>query len=560
MSSSPDSGGSHEAGDVVSQLVSYMERTTDLVGVADDRGNVVYLNRAARDRLGLPEGAERSLTTDDLFPHAAFEIYYEQIRPRILLGEVWSGYLPVRGGGGEPLEMWVTIVGEVLPGGEVAWLVISARDVTEWRHIHVDGQPQSTHDELTGVATRTLLMDHVDIALARARRTGTEAAVMFVDLDDLKAVNDSFGHQAGDAVLTEVAGRLRDSVRAIDTVARVGGDEFVVLFDGVDDEQEAETLATRVHAILESAPIDAGGALVNVSASVGLAVSTGNEGAHQLIGRADAAMYDAKGDRRQSPIAAQQEIIEGRREFTVHDVAVAVTQRAIVPYYQAVVDVPSERVVGHHALARWLRPDGTPLPAVNFVDIVEGSGVSFSLDLAILRHAATDLARRAEETLYVHVSSRFLTRPGVARFVTEVIDRASLHPSRLALVVPAGLVASRVALVGPALSAFRDLGIALVLDLPDGQTVLPSSSFQLFDEVRLSLGSTTGAGSVGVLRPSIEAAHDVGLRTLVVGVETADQFATLAYLEVGRASGRWIASPGKEPSADVQVGERGSGP
>jgi diguanylate cyclase (GGDEF)-like protein/PAS domain S-box-containing protein len=534
---------------VVSQLVAYMERTTDLVGVADDRGNVVYVNRAARDRLGLPEDFDRALTTDDLFPDSAFEIYYEQIRPRILLGEVWNGYLPVRGRGGEPLEMWVTIVGEVLPGGEVSWLVISARDVTEWRHIHVDPAQQATHDELTGVATRSLLVEHVDIALARARRTGSAAAVIFVDLDDLKAVNDSFGHQAGDAVLTEVARRLRDSVRAIDTVARVGGDEFVVLFDGVDDEHEAEALATRVHAILESEPIDAEGSVVNVSASVGLAVSAGNEGANQLIGRADAAMYDAKGDRRQSPVAAQREALEGLRAFTVRDVAVAVTQRAIVPYYQAVVEVTTERVVGFHALARWLRADGTPLPAVDFVDVVEGSGVSFSLDLAILRHAAAELAPRTDgATVYAHVSSRFLTRPGVARFVTEVLDRATLDPHRLALVVPAPLVENRAVLVGPALSALRDVEVGLVLDLSDGDVGRLPEHDDLFAEVRLTL-NPDGRRHLApkLLRPMIDAARARDVRTLVVGVETAEQLDSLRELGVDRASGRWFSGPHRHP-------------
>jgi diguanylate cyclase (GGDEF)-like protein len=301
MSVSPTGDQDRLAGEVVAHLVAYMERTTDLVGVADDRGNVMYLNQAARDRLGVGAGSDRTLTTDDLFPNAAFDIYYEQIRPRLLMGETWSGYVPVRGGGGEPLDMWVTVVGEVLPGGEVAWLVITARDVTEWRHVHDEPLRHATHDELTGVATRTLLMDHTDIALARARRSGVSVAMMFVDLDNLKAINDSFGHQTGDLVLIEVARRLRDAVRAIDTVARVGGDEFVVLFDGVDDDLEAETLATRVHAILESAPIDADGTLVNVSASAGIAVSRGNEGGHQLLGRADTAMYDVKGDRREVP-------------------------------------------------------------------------------------------------------------------------------------------------------------------------------------------------------------------------------------------------------------------
>jgi diguanylate cyclase (GGDEF)-like protein len=510
--------------DVAARLLSYMERTTDLVGVADDRGNITYLNDAARSRLGIPYDEERAVTTADLFPEAAFDIYFEQIRPRVLRGGVWSGYLPVRGGSGEPLEMWVTVVGEALPGGEVAWLALTARDVTEWRHVREDFGRRATRDDLTGLPTRALLMDHLDKALARARRTGDSVAVMFVDLNDLKAVNDSYGHQAGDAVLGEVARRLRDSVRAIDTVARVGGDEFVVLFDGVDSEEEAFALATRVHAILESTAIDTGGSIVNVSASAGVAVGMGNESGTHLLARADTAMYDVKGERRLPPVWPQRGgVHQHHRPVTAHDVAVAVTQRAIAPWYQPVVEASTGTVVGYQALARWLRSEGEAIPASEFLGAVEGSGVGFSLDLAILRHAATDFATMGDpdSTLYIHVSSRFLTRPGVERFVREVLARAELDPSRLALVVPDRLV-GKPALVGGVLEALTDLGSRLVVDLPVGAS-LPSSEAgnHTYTEVRLGLGWPDAERDT--LARTTDVAHERGLAVHAIGVDTAPQ-------------------------------------
>lgn len=548
--------------EVAARLVDYMERTTDLVGVADDRGNVIYLNRAARERLGLPvDGELPKLSTDDLFPDEAFDIYYEQIRPRLLMGEVWNGSLPVRGAGTQTTDMWVTVVGEVLAGGEVASLVMSARDVTEWRHIHEEPGRHATHDELTGAATRTLLMDHTDIALARARRTGSSVAMMFVDLDDLKAVNDSFGHQAGDAVLIEVAKRLHDAVRAIDTVARVGGDEFVVLFDGVDDEQEAESLATRVHALLESAPIDADGTLVNVSASAGIALSRGNEGGHQLLGRADTAMYDVKGERRQPPFNKKRPPFDDVRSVSVRDVAVAVTQRAIVPAFQPVVDLRTERVVGYQALARWQHDDVETTPAAAFIGAVEGSGVGFTLDLAILRHAAADAVafdRRHgnEHKLYVHVSSRFLTRPGVARFVREVLNHAGLPAQRLALVVPAHLVVQRAVLVSEALSDLRDLNVRLVIHAPPAERVELPPTDHLFDELRLGLGWLTGPDNWPRVTDAIDRAHRAGLRARIVGVETVEDHQALVDAGCDLAEGHFYGSPG-ELSEDSKLSEAG---
>jgi diguanylate cyclase (GGDEF)-like protein len=537
----------HLSAEVVAHLVAYAERTNDLVGVADDRGNVLFLNDAARQRLGLVE-SEQDLTTADLFPDEAFITYYEQVRPRILLGEVWTGSVPVRGPVGESIDMWVTVVGGILPGGEVDWLVITARDIDEWRHVHDDAGRVATHDELTGAATRTLLMDHTDIALARARRTGASVGMMFVDLDDLKAINDTFGHQAGDAVLVEVARRLRDAVRAIDTVARVGGDEFVVLFDGVDDDRDAEALATRVHALLEAAPVYADGAVVNVSASAGLAVSRGNEGGHQLLGRADTAMYDVKGERR-GLRSTREGALPDLRSVTVHDVAVAVTQRAIVPYYQPVVTIATGELVGYQALARWLQPAGTPLPAASFIGVAASSGVSFSLDLAILRHAAADVAsRQGDEKLYVHVSSRFLTRPGVSRFVREVLVHAGLPPARLVLVLPAPLVVRRAALVGEALAALRDLNVRLVVNLPVGEAVAVPTADHLFDELRLGIGWLTDlTADPRPVAAAVALAHERGLLARVAGVENEVQLQLLAEMGCDLAEGRWLAGPHDRP-------------
>src|SRR5690606_2141346 len=188
-------------------------------------------------------------------------------------------------------------------------------------------------------------------------------------------------------------------------------DELVVLFDGVEGDEEAHGLATRVHAILESQPIDTGGALVNVSASAGLAVGTGNESATHLLARADTSMYEAKGERRLPPVWPQPgRFLPHHRPVTAHDVAVAVTQRAVAPWYQPVVDPHTRAVVGFQALARWQRNGDESIPASEFLGAVEGSGVGFSLDLAMLRHGAADVARASRTwRLYVHVSSRFLT-------------------------------------------------------------------------------------------------------------------------------------------------------
>jgi diguanylate cyclase (GGDEF)-like protein len=514
--------------EVAAHLLTFLDRTDDLVGVADDVGNISYLNHAARERLGI-KGDDENVTTADIFPERAFDIYFEQIRPRIVRGEVWTGYLPVRGPADDTLEMWVTVAGEARPGGEVAWLVLSARDVTEWRHVREDLHRSARRDELTRLPTRSVLMEHLDKALDRARRTGDVVAVMCIDLDGLKTVNDTWGQSIGDAVLIEVGHRLRDAVRAADTVARIGGDEFAVLLDGVDDEDEAQSLANRVHAILESTAITIGGATINVSASAGLAIGGGTEDAARLLARADTAMYEVKDERRPPPIWTDQGVQARQRAITAHDVAVAVTQGAIVPWYQPVLESDSLEVVAYQALARWMHPsqvvgrDDAAVPASEFVAVVEGSAIGFSLDLSILRRAATEAAGYDGTTrVYVHVGPRFLTRAGIDRFISEVLDRANLTPHRLTLVVPGSVALRRIGLMTDALSAVIGLGVRIAVDLPLGMAPdLPPQAGHLFSELRFGLG-WSNAGEAALRRP-VDLAHDRGLQAHVIAVDTPSQ-------------------------------------
>jgi diguanylate cyclase (GGDEF)-like protein/PAS domain S-box-containing protein len=543
---------------VVERLAAYAERTPDLVGVTDDRGNVVYLNAAARRRWGLAGDEVAGLTTADLFPEPAFDVYFEQVRPALLRGEVWTGYLPVRGEGGEPVEMWVTIVGEVLAGGEVSWLVTTARDVTEWRHIRDELNRRATHDDLTGLATRPVLRDRLALALARSRRTGGAVAVLFLDIDDLKAVNDSYGHHAGDAVLVEVARRLQDAVRAIDTVARVGGDEFVVVFDGVQDDREAEALRSRVEAVLGSHAIDASGNRVDVSVSSGLALASGDADGEALLRKADASMYAAKGDRRHAPWQVRAPTAPGVGEAasggpaSAHEVAIALTQGLVVPRYWPVATA-ARRVVGAQATAVWHTRGGLR-SAVEFVGCVAGSGVGFSLDLAVLRHAVDDLCglEAPPERLYVHVSAPFLTRAGVLQVLREVLDRRACPTRSLGLVVRAVDLDDDLTRPDGCLWQLRDAGLRLVAGCtPDGPglgaAAVPSG---LFDEVRL------GAAWIerleqdpDLLDERVAQARELGLDVRLAGVVDEASVERAAGRGVTLFEGRWVASPWPDRSS-----------
>jgi diguanylate cyclase (GGDEF)-like protein/PAS domain S-box-containing protein len=270
------------------------EATPDLVGITDDRGGVVYANPAARARFGLTDDVH-GMTTDRMYPPEAFELYDSEIRPQLVRGEPWAGIVPMLTAQGSVIDVWQTVVAGVGPTKAIEWLVSIGRDVTEVNEAQALLQYRATHDSLTNLPNRTMLLDHLRLALARLDRAEHGVGVVFIDLDGFKEVNDRYGHDAGDVVLREVAERLAAATRPSDTVARYGGDEFVVLLDGLGDGgAEAHHIAERLIEAISSRPISFG-RHVTITASAGIALAPRHlENPERLITAADRLMYRAK--------------------------------------------------------------------------------------------------------------------------------------------------------------------------------------------------------------------------------------------------------------------------
>lgn len=510
------------AGDVAVHLLDHLERSPDLIAVIDPDGEVRYLNRVARDAVSRAGLARERLSLADLVERDAFVTYQDLVRPALLRDEVWQGPLRLRLDADQ--ERWVTVTATVGSGGSGDWLVAAARPSSLDRP-HPRDQLARGRDELTGLTTRGGLAERLEVALARARRSGRPVAVAFVDLDDLKAINDQFGHYAGDVVLTEVAHRLSDAVRAIDLVARTGGDEFVVVFDGVEDDDEAEALLVRLQAAVESGAVRIDDGQVHVSVSVGIATSRGHDAPEVLLRRADAAMYDAKGERRRPPDRAEQRWADGEAP-SVRDVAVALTQGHIAPGYWVVAGADRETVAGVQAVARWHGPDGTWRPAAEFAPLVARTGVGFSLELAILDQVVADAPTWHPQPgrLYVHASRSFLERRGVARFFAEVVGRGGLPAAKLGLVVAADDVVGRLELVQRPLWELHELGVHLVVGLALTSTpMVPDLLEAVFDEVRLdpSFARAGHDADLPAIDDAVSRGHRHGMQVRLAGVGDA---------------------------------------
>jgi diguanylate cyclase (GGDEF)-like protein len=280
---------------IAAALAPVYDRSPDLIGVTDDRGGVVYLNPSARVRLGIANVAE--CTVEKLYPAAAVDLYYREVRPALLAKGWWRGILPMYGRRETILEIRQTIVAGIGPTGKtVEWLVSTGEDVTEARRAQADLAHRATHDALTGLANRALLLDHLEHALARARRDDTTVGLIYADLDGFKGVNDTYGHNTGDRVLVEVARRFAGAVRPSDTVARFGGDEFVVLCEGIDaDGGEVDAIASRLREALVTEPLLLGATKLAVSTTTGTAATRGGAvTAARLLAAADRAMYNER--------------------------------------------------------------------------------------------------------------------------------------------------------------------------------------------------------------------------------------------------------------------------
>ncbi len=362
---------------IAARVLGLVERLPHLVGVTDDRGRVLWVNTAGRTFVGAEPGQD--LTTDQIFGDEVFDLYYAEIRPTVQRGEPWTGRLRVHRADGTLGTVDAVIVAEVGPGNEVRWLSTLAIDVTDQLEREAHLSHLASHDPLTGLPNRALLADRLDVARSVAARTGADVAVMALDLDGFKRINDTHGHEVGDQLLRQVTARLEAAVRPADTVARIGGDEFAVVIHPPEGPDTAEQVAERIRRHLADPPYVVGALELAATASIGLVVADPREdpALDELLALADRGMYRAKrsgGDCvRRVDIAT-----ESRAGRTADDVsrrlAQALARGQIVPAFDPVIDLTDGALTELRIEAGWEHPSEGLLHAEDFIDAALATG------------------------------------------------------------------------------------------------------------------------------------------------------------------------------------------
>jgi diguanylate cyclase (GGDEF)-like protein/PAS domain S-box-containing protein len=540
------------------RLTDIFEATQDLVAIADDRGELLYLNRSARAFFGLPAyGRVSEFDVLAQLDAGSIDQFAELVVPSLEREGMWHGELPLVRVDGASVPHRVQLLAHANDDGVPEFFSAMLHDISERKEIEDRLAHQATHDPLTTLPNRTLLLDRLDQALRRARRNHRRVAVLFLDLDHFKVVNDSLGHGLGDRLLIAIAERLQTALRPADTVARFGGDEFVVLCEDVMSQDDAIAIAERVNDAI-SGPFVIDDTEVFVGVSIGIAFPDDNDADPEtLIRDADAAMYQAK-DR-------------GRARWVVFDNAMrasavdrldienalrrALDRRELRVFYQPLIELGTGSITGVEALLRWEHSERGLLLPSDFIAVAEETGLIVPMGSWVLDQACRQVQRWQASipdleplVVAVNLSGRQLGHPRLVEDVAAIIADTGIDPANLELEITESVLMDDVEMSEETLGRLKTLGVKLVVD--DFGTGYSSLSYLRrfpVDVLKVDQSFVDGLGAdpgdSAIVTAIVTLAHTLGLRAVAEGVETNEQLTELRRLGCDTAQGFYFAKP-----------------
>ncbi len=451
-----------------------------------------------------------------------------------------------------PVEYWSH---PMYKDGELVGTVVTFIDITEQKQAEAELHRLAYYDSLTGLPNRVLFNDRLHQALTEAKRHGRLVALMLLDLDRFKVINDTMGHETGDALLREIGQRLQRSVREGDTVARLGGDEFALVFADIAEIQHVAQLAQTVLAQF-AAPAGINGREIFTGASIGVAVyPTDTQDADSLLKFADSAMYHAKDSGRSAYQFYSAEMtarVQGRLRLET-DLRRALDKQEFFLEYQPQIDARENRITGVEALLRWRGPDGSLITPAQFISVAEDTGLIVPIGKWVLATACAQLRRWHEAghdrlTLSVNVAPRQFRDPHLLDAVRQAVARSGIPPGALELEITESLLLEHSADTRKTLEALKAVGVTLAID--DFGTGYSSLSYLKrfpIDRVKIDQSFVrdlaTDKDDLAIVRAIIALARALRLAVIAEGVETAEQLKLLRREDCHDYQGYHFARP-----------------
>ena len=520
-------------------------------------------NRFMEEMTGLTEEQVLGKSAMEIFPFLR-EQHVDELHARALAGETVSSpdihfQIPETG-----REGWVSTVyrPHCDAAGKVVGVIGLIRDITERKSAEQQIEYQAYHDALTGLANRRLFQEHLSLALALAQRRHTRVAVLFLDLDHFKVVNDSLGHSVGDALLRQVARRLKAAVREGDTVARVGGDEFTIVLQELSRRHDAAIVAQNVLRTVAE-PLQVNGHRLYVTTSIGITLYPDDaEDAETLLRNADTAMYRAKSEGRNTYQMATRELSRSTQErMTIENgLHQAMETGEFELYYQPQIDLETMRIVGMEALLRWNHPErGLVVPA-DFIGLAEERGMILEIGEWVLRGACREARRFHERGLSdfrvaVNISARQFRDEALVATVESALADSGLDPRCLELEITESVAMENVTLTMTTLAQLRKLGISIAIDdFGTGHSSLSYLKRFPIDALKIDKSFVDdlpdGVEDTAIVTSVIQLANGLGIRVIAEGVERVEQLEFLRENGCREVQGFYFSYP--VPAAEIE--------
>lgn len=539
------------------------ENSGDGLFVTDDHCNIVHVNPAFTEITGFEPEDVLGKTPKVLSSGRHGPDFYERMWESLRTAGKWQGEIWDRRKSGEMFAGWQNIAAVRNSLGEITNYVAVISDITSRKQVEERLSYQANHDPLTRLPNRTLFHERLSRAVARAHRNQSLVALLFIDLDKFKQVNDTLGHLAGDMLLQQVAERLTGATRQGDTVARLAGDEFTVILEDVQDPRDAAVVAHKIlHMLVEA--FDLAGHEAHISSSIGVALYPVDAGdAQTLIKLADAAMYRAKHLGRNG-CQFHSEAVNAQafeRLALENALRLALDRGEFAVHYQPIFDFHSGRVVAVEALLRWRHPEVGMVVPGQFIALADETGLILPIGRWVLATACAQAKRWRDSgfpdlELHINLSGRQLREPDLVEDIAQALEATGLPPAALVLEVPEASVVDKGHDPGAIFARFTALGLGLAIDeFGSGYSSfaflrrLPANALKMAQGFVRNVANSTDDSEI--VTAIVAVARGLHMSVVAPGVETAEQLAFLASFGCDRVQGFLLARP--MPAEEMEV-------